>query len=178
MSTRKNRVEAERVSPTAVEVVKAISTITDHLVEHGFIFYDRAYWKLDVSILSDGFLNSYGKKICKELGRPWVRASGGYYEQYQWSQHPDGKYKRVAVGKQFGGHLTVPKRNYLAPIVAPLLIVAGDRGSSPVTNSSTASNWEFSFMSENPLAAEIWENHIQFMRTDEAARKALKVLPK
>lgn len=178
MSARKQRVEAERVSPTAVNAIKVFTEITNHIIEHGFVYYDRMHYQHRVSVLSSTYLFPYAKQVCKELGRPWVRATGGWFDYYEYARDADGNYKSQLMGKRFAGKLLVPKRDYLAPVVAPLLMVASQDRYAPVVNYSGKSNWEFHFTSNNESSAEIWENHINFMRTDPEARKALKVLPK
>jgi len=177
MSTRKNRVDAPRVSPTAIATVQAINEFTNHLTAYGFGFVRREWQELQVSIVSDTYLRPFAKQICKELGYAWVRAHGGYYERYDYKVDAQGRYHSTPMGKYWAGSLTVPKRNYLAPIVAPLLMVATERdGRAPVSSWHANTNWCFRFDGDDGM--DIFENQMQFMRTDEAARKALKVLPK
>ena len=183
MSTRKQRVDAPRVSPTADQTIAALQEFTEHLTAYGFCFARREWYDINVSIVSDTYLRPYAKKVCKELGVPWVRANGGYYTRYEYvpkPPNPDGTYagyKMVDMGQQWAGGLTVPKRNYLAPIVAPLLMVAEERvRSAPVSAYHERTNWCFAFTGD--AGQEIFESHMQFMRTDPEARKALKILPK
>ena len=183
MSARKQRVDAPRVSPTADQTIAALKEFTEHLTTYGFCFARREWYDMSVSIVSDTYLRPYAKKICKELGRPWVRANGGYYTRYEYVPNPrtpDGSYAGYTLkdrGRNWAGGLTVPKRNYLAPIVASLLMVAKERDrAAPVSSYHTRTNWGFTFTGEE--GREIFDNHIQFMRTDPDARKALKILPK
>jgi hypothetical protein len=178
MSTRKKQDDIPSVSPTAVETVKVITEYTYHLTTYGFGYYDRDWYKLGVSVVSDNFLRPYAKQVCKELGLPWVRAIGGWYDTYKYGVDANGNYHSTPNGRNWIGYLVVPKRNYLGPIVAPLLIVQDEKFSttSPVCGAHGATNWEFKFNGET--GKDIFENHMQFMRTDPDARKALKILPK
>lgn len=176
MSTIDQKVSAPRVSPTATNTVAAITEFTEHLLTYGFAYFDkRWYWDDPIAgMVNEGYLNAYAKQVCKEMHRPWVRAAGGWYTHWTAQHNPGtGKYERVDMGRKFSAHLTVPKKNYLAPIAAPLLMIASEDHSQPISSSHSKTNWEFYFQGES--VAEVWDNHIHFMRTDPACRAALKL---
>ena len=176
MSTHKQRVDAPRVSKTAAIVVEAINEMTKSLVEDGFIYFNYDWHQVRVAVLSNGFINAYGKQVCKDLGRPWVRANGGYYVPQ--SYYPPHFTPEVhGPTRRWRWHLSVPKKNYLAPLVAPLLMVAQEDRAAPVSSlETTVTNWEFAFGGDE--GKQIWESQMHFMRNDPACRKALRVPPK
>lgn len=185
MSTLKQRVVLPRTSFTAATVPSILREFTDHLVENGFAVY-RYEWRGDVKATSYDVLTNYARMICKELKRPFVWTASGMIYRYGLLPGPadehgnPGLHIWTKTSNDWLARIRVPKRNYLAPIVAPLLMVAKDHTSirysderPPVVAMHGTGYWEFNLHGEQGRA--MWDAQIEFMRTDPAVRRALRL---
>lgn len=185
MSTLKQRVVLPRTSFTAATVPSILREFTDHLVENGFAVY-RYEWRGDVKATSYDVLTNYARMICKELRRPFVWTACGMIDRYGLVPGPvdehgnPGPLDWAKIGTEWFARIQLPKRNYLAPVVAPLLVVAKDHTSirstfetAPVVANHGMGYWEFNLHGEQGRA--MWDAQIEFMRTDPAVRRALRL---
>lgn len=144
-----------------------------HFIETGFWNpYVVPGWK--PNDIAEQQVRGACRKVAAELKRPFIRCHP-VVAFGDWMQ-VDGKYKRVQFDQprfEFG-LIEVPKRQYLSPLVAPLLLAAKPatyREATPtVTQTSSATLWEFRISDR-----QLWDDYYQFVLTDPECRKARKL---
>lgn len=116
------------------------------------------------------------RQLAKELKRPFIRCYN-VFSAFQWD-HNKAKWVKLEVPDWNYGYVEVPKRQYLAPLVAPLLLAAPEAGSyvevrsaqGKVLQEQCRSLWRFRIR-DRPL----WDSYYQFMLSDPDCRKARRL---
>jgi hypothetical protein len=132
-------------------------------------------------LASKGFISAtQTQRVCRmvaqELKRPFIIMTP-YIERRVWTQtpKPDGttRWECKPVPRRFRStHIKMPKRQYLMPLVSPLLLAAGPAG-SPVTDRSEVGNWVFIINDEG-----LWNDYRASLdRPEMRAARKLPPLP-
>jgi hypothetical protein len=100
-----------------------------------------------VGFISDTQTQRVARMVAKELRRPFIIMTP-VIKKFEWS-NASGKWVRKRVDPTFSHvYVKIPKRKYLMPIVAPLLLTCSDTGKGLVTQGGEESNWVFNIHSE------------------------------
>ena len=153
-------------------------------------FVDTGFWNPYVvegwtdSDIGDTFVRRACREVAKELKRPFIQcfASVSTTESYDTGKknahgYPIYDVRPLPEPRFSSGYIEVPKRKYLIPLVAPLLLAAGEptrrwnqNATAPVANNSVASLWQFRITSE-----ELWNQYYEFVLNDPDCRKARRL---
>jgi hypothetical protein len=145
-----------------------------HLIETGFWNPCIVPYGGEASI-GDNSLRPAAREIAKELKRPFIRCYAHITDRI-WD-NASRQYVSLP-GPVFGeGYVEVPKRKYLMPLVAPLLLAANEvtyryrhDTTKPVYNISCNSLWQFTVCNET-----FWNEYYEFVLNDPVCRKARKL---
>ena len=138
--------EAEQMLRESKVANSVISEILDPIkkqLETGIFFYPNYTAEGLVRLIH---IRKYARAVAKEYGRPFVQA-GYRVEQYKYSAL-HRRYLRREEPLIVGGWLQVPKRQYLMPLVAPLLLAADDKPTAlekGIGMANYRSMWKFYF---------------------------------
>jgi len=116
------------------------------------------------------------RKLAKEQKRPFIRCHV-VETTYQWDHNAAKWVKLAKPGWEFG-YVEVPKRKYLAPLVAPLLLAAPDEivpqgtvlAKAPVIQVASKSLWIFHIRDY-----EFWTKYYDFILNNPDCRKARRL---
>lgn len=154
-----------------------------HFVETGF-WNPHAVEGWTENDIGDTFVRRAARQIAKELKRPfiqiyacmtiWGRRQVNDPSKPSWAQTERYKLDKPVFSH---GYIQVPKRQYLAPIVAPLFLLPdrpvryGDVGKDVLGwGHHTITLWQFRISNE-----EFWNEYYQFALNDHDCRKARRL---
>jgi hypothetical protein len=147
-----------------------------HFVETGF-WNPYALPDWTENDIGDTFVRRATRHVAKELKRPFIQCYAilGNKEY----DAVTGKYVPVPEPRFTSAFIEVPRRKYLMPLVAPLLLAAGESEplwqrnmDRPVWQSSCATLWQFRFGNRT-----LWDEYYAFVLNDPDCRKARKLAP-
>lgn len=116
------------------------------------------------------------RQLAKEQKRPFIRCHV-VEVTYRWD-HNAGKWMKLAKPEWEFGYVEIPKRQYLAPLVAPLLLAAPDEtarhgtllAKAPVIQVTSKSLWQF-----HVRDYQLWTKYYDFVLNDPDCRKARRL---
>lgn len=161
---------ASKVFSRAVDSVRIP---LEHFIKTGF--YDpHSLPGHEPEDIADFQVRRVCRQIAKESKRPFIRC----YEvviTYRWDY--GSGWTKLDKPEWERGFIEMPKRHYLAPLIAPLLLAAPEAGSrydprtgAGVHQQSLATLWSFSIFNR-----ELWDQYYQFVLTDPECRKARRL---
>lgn len=154
----------------------------DHFLKTGFfdVYTVEGYETADIP---EQIVRGRIRRMAKELKRPFIRChpvigfgewrkvieSDG--EQYKYFKHDEARFE--------WGFVEMPKRKYLMPLIAPLLLAAPEAefryhtdDSKPVQQYHSQSLWEFKIFDR-----QFWNQYYDFVLNDPDCRKARGLTP-
>jgi hypothetical protein len=148
------------MTPLHDYTVTRLTELHDHIAEYGVgvwaIDHSKGWYKRRTPLIgSDSIIRRYARALCKEMGRPFVWATHGpgqiyNYEQKEW----------VDI---WAGHVVVRRSQKIHPIVSALLLGAAERkryqpnAETPLWLVQDGSNWHFGFTGdEGKFLFEHW----------------------
>lgn len=146
----------------------------DDMIATG-LFHEPAWEDQMVSTVQ---IRKVARDVAKELKRPFVQG-GEYFSNGTHKRDADGKYEWIAYDtpQWSKAYITIPKRAYLCPLIAPLELSAVSHykvGSIPsiIISRHASTYWHYDIMSH-----EIWTDYYEALQTRPEMRKALKLPP-
>lgn len=156
-------------SQVFTRTVASVQAPLQHFIETGF-WNPHALEGWEEGDITEHVVRGSCRIMSKELKRPFIRAHPSYSWQHQ-PVDPETNYAPPPLRIFRCGVVEVPKRKYLAPLIAPLTLAATS-DSKTIRDASGATLWEFYIYDR-----QLWDQYYQYLLNDPDCRKARKLAP-